>query len=387
MQGLINIARLSKLAKTGNNVLMRVLAQETSSHKLQQTSSEKQVASAPVTDLPKVISLFSGAGGLDLGFKNGGFDVVFAADNMRSSIETHKHNFPSCRSELIDLASTEPRLVTALIREVVPSGSSIAIIGGPPCQGFSRSNSASRATDPRNQLIEHYCDIICSLQQSFKVEFIIFENVLGIKDKKHLNAYSAFLNRLKKTGLTTNEHILLATDFGVPQTRKRIIVLGSRHGNLLSNLVGTETEKAWLTVRTAFANIPEPVYFQRGLKTADFPAHPNHWTMQPKSKRFDGPPFDNAGRSFRQLKWDAPSPTIAMGHREIPIHPNGNRRISIWESMRLQGFPDSFQLKGSLSDQVVQVSNAVPPPLAEALAITIRRNLQGLTEMVTNHHE
>ena len=79
-----------------------------------------------------------------------------------------------------------------------------------------------------------------------------------------------------------------------------------------------------------------------------------------------------AGRSFRRLEWDKPSPTVAYGHREIHVHPDGRRRLSIFEAMRLQGFPTDFVLEGTFSSQVEQVSNAVPPPLAEALATAIK---------------
>ena len=107
-------------------------------------------------------------------------------------------------------------------------------------------------------------------------------------------------------------------------------------------------------------------------KTA-IPHHENHWTMRPLSKRFSRPGgADRAGRSFRRLEWDKPSPTVAYGHREIHVHPDGCRRLSIFEAMLLQGFPEDFVLEGTLSSQVEQVSNAVPPPLARALAKAIK---------------
>ena len=99
------------------------------------------------------------------------------------------------------------------------------------------------------------------------------------------------------------------------------------------------------------------------------------------SKRFLQPEeSDQTGRSFRRLKWDQPSPTVAYGHREIHVHPSGRRRLSIYEAMLLQGFPDEFVLEGNLSAQVEQVSNAVPPPLARSLATAIKEALQELGE-------
>jgi DNA (cytosine-5)-methyltransferase 1 len=100
--------------------------------------------------------------------------------------------------------------------------------------------------------------------------------------------------------------------------------------------------------------------------------------MQPKSHRFTNPEAINGGgRSFRRLKWDAPSPTVAFGHREIHVHPEGRRRLSIYEAMLLQGFPEGFVLEGNLSEQVAQISNAVPPPLARSVAAAVRRALDG----------
>ena len=89
--------------------------------------------------------------------------------------------------------------------------------------------------------------------------------------------------------------------------------------------------------------------------------------MNSKSARFKSKPDVHSGRSFKQLKWADPSPTIAFGHREIYVHPNGRRRLSIFEAMLLQGFPKSFVLEGNLSEQVEQISNAVPPPLARSI--------------------
>jgi DNA (cytosine-5)-methyltransferase 1 len=99
--------------------------------------------------------------------------------------------------------------------------------------------------------------------------------------------------------------------------------------------------------------------------------------MNPLSPRFRAKAVPHGGRCFKQLSWQKPSPTIAFGHREIYVHPNGKRRLSIFEAMLLQGFPKNFVLEGNLSEQVEQVSNAVPPPLAKSLAAAIRRTLAG----------
>jgi len=120
-------------------------------------------------------------------------------------------------------------------------------------------------------------------------------------------------------------------------------------------------------------NLPEPVFYKKNIKSGDIPYHPNHWTMMPRSKRFhDNSLMNNKSRSFRAISWDKPSPTIAYGNREIHIHPDKKRRLSIFESMLLQGFPKKFVLQGNLSQQVTQISNAVPPPMARKIAQVIK---------------
>jgi len=124
--------------------------------------------------------------------------------------------------------------------------------------------------------------------------------------------------------------------------------------------------------------LPEPQYFERNINPSDLNEHPNHWTMQPRSKKFENslpPNMKHSTRSFRRLVWEEPSYTVAYGHNEIHIHPNGQRRLSIYEAMLLQGFPkgyEGYQLCGNFSEQVTLVSDAVPPPLAANLARSVR---------------
>ncbi len=135
-----------------------------------------------------------------------------------------------------------------------------------------------------------------------------------------------------------------------------------------------------MTVADAIGELPPPLYFRRGLAAKDIPYHPNHWAMNPKSPKFYKDFLksrNSTGRSFRLLEWDKPSCTVAYGHNEVHVHPSGQRRLSVYEAMLLQGFPKDYQLLGTLTDQFRQVSNAVPPPLAEALGKSIRLFLDG----------
>lgn len=348
-------------------------------HDLQNRNSaldvgEQKNASQP---LPMVVSLFSGAGGLDWGFHYHGFKVPLAIDLSAAAIKTHKKNFKKTHSLVADLIQLGPTGVLAHVEKQIPKGGRIGVIGGPPCQGFSRANVNSKADDPRNKLPTLYLDIIQTLQRHYTVEFVVFENVLGIRDKKHVVTYQAIVDRLEKLGFTITEKELCALDFGVPQNRRRIVLSAMRNGQGYSE-VNPRRRKGINSVREAIGGLIEPAFFQRNLDSSCIPLHPNHWTMRPKSKKFkDTKSSQTGGRSFRKLVWEEPSPTVAFGHREIHIHPNGRRRISIYEAMLLQGFPKTFVLEGNLSAQVEQVSNAVPPPLARSIAAAVKRALAG----------
>lgn len=327
--------------------------------------------------LPKVISLFSGAGGLDLGFKDAGFEVAFALDISDWAIETHRRNFPATFSVAADLIELGPTGLLELLVDVVEPGSRICVIGGPPCQGFSRANVTSFADDPRNALPLLYLEVVELLMETYTVEFVLFENVLGIRDQKHKARFEGILSKLRDLDFKEGVEVHCAADYGVPQVRNRVIISGFKDKAVAERFFPKKVEGSPRTVRQTISHLPEPAYYSRGIKTQDIPHHPNHWTMRPKSQRFREPYQANMkARSFRRLWWDKPSPTVAYGHREIHVHPVGNRRLSIYEAMLLQGFPHSFTLVGPLSAQVEQVSNAVPPPLAAALATAIRAAME-----------
>jgi DNA (cytosine-5)-methyltransferase 1 len=333
--------------------------------------------SASRKNLPKIVSLFCGAGGLDLGFKEAGFTISVAIDASDAAIRTHKKNFYRTKAVVGDLIKLQPAGVLDLVRKKLNPGQRIAVIGGPPCQGFSRANTSSLSDDPRNRLPKLYLEIVNALQSVYAVEFIVFENVLGIRDKKHVETYKALMQGIGALGFDVTEKELCSADFGVPQNRRRIVLSGMRAGQGYTQ-VKPRKRRGLETVRQAIGKLEPPAFFKRGLEPEDIPVHPNHWTMQPKSRRFLNPEAETGrGRSFRRLDWDAASPTIAFGHREIHVHPDGHRRLSIYEALLLQGFPAEFVLEGNLSEQVEQVSNAVPPPLARSVALAVKRALSG----------
>jgi len=336
---------------------------------LQSRASKKSRSSPP----PKVVSLFCGAGGLDAGFRESGFHIELALDSSAAAIKTHQRNFPGTRSVCADLKEIRGQGVCELLSETLPAGSRIGVIGGPPCQGFSRANASSRSDDPRNALVPLYLEIVSALASVYQVEFVVFENVRGIKDDKHSATLASLLSGLRSLQLSVTDEEYCALDFGVPQVRRRVIIIGIRSDRGYDT-IRVRQRQGKKSVRAAIGHLGSPAYFRRDLKAVDIPVHPNHWTMTPRSARFSTPASKwKQTRSFKRTFWSKPSPTIAFGHREIHIHPGCKRRLSIFEAMLLQGFSSKFVLEGNLSEQVEQISNAVPPPLAKCIAAAIGR--------------
>lgn len=324
------------------------------------------------SQLPAIVSLFCGAGGLDWGFIKEGFSIPLAIDISDAAIRTHKKNFRGTYGLISDLIELQPIGVYNHVLEHIATTSRIGLIGGPPCQGFSRANTTALAEDPRNLLPKLYLDIVEKLQETYTIEFVVFENVLGIRDKKHASTYKSLVDGLDALGFSVTEKELCALDYGVPQTRRRIILSALRKNQGYGDVLPLR-QRGINTVFEAIGDLPDPKYFEKKLTPEDIPFHPNHWTMQPKSPRFKNPEeLFRDGRSFKKLVWDKPSPTIAFGNREIYVHPCGRRRLSIYEAMLLQGFPKDFVLEGNLSEQVTQVSNAVPPPLGQSIAAAVK---------------
>lgn len=317
-----------------------------------------------------VLSLFCGAGGLDEGFRQAGFVTCLAIDNSPDAVRTFNRNAGRELAVAGDLATLPPKEFLSLI----PNGCRpIGLIGGPPCQGFSRGNVCADPRDARNRLPFRYAAILKAANEAFGLHFFVFENVAGLLGPKHAHRLKLILARLDDAGFNVFKTDFDASKFGVPQRRRRLFVVGLNK-RLYPNTSFTFPEGSTEPVRTvahAIRGLPVPVFYARDLVSTAIPHHPNHWTMVPKSPKFSSP-VRNDGRSFKQLKWNEVSPTVAYGNREIHVHPDGGRRLSVYEAMLLQGFPHDYELTGSLSAQITQVSNAVPPPVGAAIARSLR---------------
>lgn len=323
-----------------------------------------------------LLSLFCGAGGLDLGFEQAGFEVALAFDKNPDSVSSYNHNREQERAHCVNIRDLTPESLDETFGgNFAPSG----IIGGPPCQSFTKATHSVADDDPRHELPLVYAELLRQLNARHPVSFFVLENVPGLCSTRHIHRLEDFKRRLTAAGFNVFEALLNAKDYLTPQSRERLFLVGL-NAELTPDEVwnpppATTVDSQSVTVHAAIAGLPEPAYFCRGANPADFPVHPNHWCMQPKSSKFSRPgaltPGDGKSRSFKTLAWNQPSFTVAFGHREVHVHPGCHRRLSVYEAMRLQGFPTTYKLEGTMSSQFTQVSEAVPPPLAAAVATSV----------------
>ena len=327
-----------------------------------------------------VLSLFSGAGGLDLGFQAAGFQAMLAIDINPAAVETYRINNPGATTVAMDLSTTPPLDIVDLWERhcggIAPAG----IIGGPPCQGYSPSNVHQTDDDPRRRLLFNYADTVATFKDRFGIDFFVLENVPGLLHKRHCALFDEFEKQCDDAGFNIVDATLDAGTFGIAQHRERLVVVGiNRDRHPLAELQLSTGDQDPLNVADVLEGLPEPAYCASDLELGAIPYHRNHVAMVPRSKKFtDGSLTrgNSRGLSFKVLAWDAPSYTVAYGHNEVHVHPECHRRLSIYEAMLLQGFPQhGYYLHGTFTEQVQLVSNAVPPPLGEGVANAIVKSL------------
>lgn len=325
-----------------------------------------------------LLSLFCGAGGLDRGFEDAGFEVGLALDRKADSVESYNLNRKAKVAKEKDLAGITVGAIDKLYgKTFYPSG----VIGGPPCQSFSQANVNQKVDDVRTGLPLAYANLVAALHARSAMDFFVMENVVGLTLKKHVGTLEAVEKRLDDAGFRTARLMLNAKDYDTPQNRPRLFLVGinRRRFPALNPETMVPPKTGSRTVRQTIGELDEPTHFSRGVDMSQHPVHVNHWCMAPKSPKFHqegGVKPGVKGRSFKMLDWNSPSIAVAYGHREVHVHPSGRRRLSVYEAMLLQGFPDDYVLHGSLSSQIDQVSEAVPPTLAYAVASTIKAALR-----------
>ena len=317
----------------------------------------------------KILSLFSGAGGLDIGFENAGFETIWANDFDKKIAPSYKNYFSR--------VTFDDRSIGLIPNEEIPNKNISGVIGGPPCQSWSEAGARRGIKDPRGQLFYEYLRVIKHAQPSF----FLAENVHGLIHSRNIDSFKNILKLFEKEGYVVSYKLLKASDFGVAQDRKRVFVVGY-HKSL-----GKKFE------------FPEPLNVKRTLMDVIGDLK----NLQTPSKKIKNHEYSTSSFSpiymsrNRVRKWDEPSFTILATERHIPIHPkaprmikidtdnwafdkdkiNSYRRLTVRECARVQDFPDNYHF---IYDKIIHgykmVGNAVPVNLAKVVAKKIMEDLK-----------
>lgn len=343
------------------------------------------------------VDLFSGAGGFTIGLARAGWKPLLDVDINASVALTHTHNYPSIPYISNDLSKKEVR---DQIVERVGNGIIGIVVGGPPCQGFSifgnRRFVNTKGYDPhkddRNKLVYSYIDIV----KRVNPRWFIMENVPGFATLDNGLFLQAVIDEFKDIGFTSVESkILLAADYGVPQMRKRLIIIGNRTGHIIPwpKKKFFATPKDWQdTYRTVGEVISDlsdksayDVFFNhKPMKHKPLLEERYKYIPEGGKLNVDALPANlkkgyrtdevkNYSHVFKRLDRNKPSLTMVPGHNAFPIHPWLNRALTVREAARIQTFPDELEFMGSRQEQCIQVGNAFPPMLAEVIANSIKK--------------
>lgn len=342
---------------------------------------------SPQLKKPTVVDLFSGCGGLSYGLEEAGFNVVLGTDHWAPSLETFKYNHPEAETLLADVSKLTGDEIRAVTKQEID-----VVVGGPPCQGFSLSGPR-KFYDKRNRL---YLDFIRLVKELEPRAFVI-ENVPGLAGLFGGKVKEKIVDEFSKLGYSVNAKILNASDYGVPQNRRRIVFVGLK-GKKQFQFPEPTHENTKITVREAISDLPllnkelgseEMEYppkqfsaYQELMKNGSKKLY-NHVASQhikqtvdiialvPEGGNYKSLPKHLQGMRNFHVAWtrlhrDKSSSTIDTGHRHH-FHPTANRVPTVREAARIQSFPDTFKFLGTKTSQYQQVGNAVPPLLAAAI--------------------
>ncbi|MFP3558203.1 DNA cytosine methyltransferase [Paraburkholderia sp. SIMBA_049] len=345
----------------------------------------------------RLIDLFSGAGGMTLGFTDdrfcGGFECVLSVDNDPAAMATHKAAYaaPGVVGNIETWLESKPDVPQADI-----------VIGGPPCQGFSLLNK-NRQGDGRRALWEPYMDVV----KLSGAKMFVMENV---PELLRSGEFEDIAKRAKKMGFSLIYDVVNAADYGAPQTRKRALVIGWKKAQIEAPTLPEQTHAKdgangfapWRVVRDVIANLPDPkgveirncrpplnLHFGRtptDVSIARYRAVPvggNRFDLQRNAPEITPACWirkTSGGTDlFGRLWWDRPSVTIRTEffkpEKGRYLHPEKHRPITHREAARIMGFPDDFPFVGSKVEIARQIGNAVPPPLAGAIAKVVFKAL------------
>jgi len=357
---------------------------------------------------PTLISLFTGAMGLDLGFERAGFEVKVCLDNdpwAVATITANRPKIPIIARDISDVSTEE-----ILAHADLSAGEAATVIGGPPCQPFSSAGKRLSMADHRAKYLEEFIRVVVEA----KPLFFVIENVasmlwvsssyqvqpvMGTNPGSHQRnivgtAFSTLLSLLESTGYTLSWASVNAADYGVPQVRKRLFVIGSREGITIPFPPPTHgapedlhvqggAQAPWVTLREALSDLwdPQPEYlpFPQWRRYLKYVPQGGCWRNLPAhlQKEALGGAFDAPGGKtsfFRRLSWDRPAPTLVTSpiYKGSPLcHPEYDRPLSAKEYAKLQGFPADWQFPCPLRAKYRLIGNAVPVPLAAAIAASL----------------
>lgn len=319
------------------------------------------------------IDLFSGAGGLSLGFCQAGFNKVASIEVNRYASETIRHNFPNSThfEKPIEDLSREDLL------QIIGNKTVDVVCGGPPCNGFSVAGSR-RIDDPRNKLFLEFARVV----EIVKPKYVLMENVPGILTMQGGAVYRAILDRFAEIGYPDmSVRILEAAEFGVPQLRTRAIFVGNRFGraNPYPKPILTRAQYASIEIIDDLKDLP------RNEETNhEWTAHSKEYEKRIAQVLPGGSLYDTYRDAFKRQYRGVPSMAIKENHGGTHIHYEKNRVLSAREMARLQTFPDNFYFCGGMKKAYWQIGNAVPCELARHLALAIESGLRGDNTMGVN---
>ena len=357
----------------------------------------------------KIISLFSGCGGLDLGFKKAGFDIILANEYDKTIWDTYQLNHPSTHLIKGDIRKLNDEQLRQSLDELISGCSNKieidGIIGGPPCQSWSEAGALRGINDERGKLFFEYIRILKYIQP----KFFLAENVSGMLANRHEKAVNSILKMLDECGYDVNLTMLNAKDFGVAQDRKRVFYIGFRKDlssgsaseaqfSLCSQLGSTYKDENKLTLKDVIFDLQDTA-IAAGIKNKTNPAshviNNNEYYVGGFSPIF-------MSRN-RVRSWDEQAFTVQASGRQCQLHPqapkmekdkhstayrfvagkeNLYRRLTVREIARLQGFPDSFKfIYNNINDAYKMIGNAVPVNLAYEIAVLIKRHLRSYANL------
>lgn len=342
----------------------------------------------------KIVDLFSGAGGLSLGFENAGFESVLALDMWNDAIDTYNYNRKNKVGVVSDIASINSNFLKKNIK-----GKINGVIGGPPCQGFSLAGKRS-VDDVRNQLYKEYFRVL----NEIKPDFFVLENVAGILNLDNGKFKDAIIKNATDIGYHMFVKKLIASDYGVPQNRVRVFFIGIKNEKVNDEFEFPKKHDLKITSKEALSDLPLLKQTDKQTKYSSEPKNEYQKIMRKNSKEVfnhenskhteetielishipeggsikDLPEKLKGDRKYssllRRMNSKEPSNTIDTGHRTY-FHYKENRIITVREAARLQSFPDNYFFTGGKQSQYKQVGNAVPPILAKEVALSIIKYL------------